>query len=267
MESNEIKTSVVSVKLPDCIDKTVENLAAPVAKSVGTTLSDLWYVVFGKISVIAEEKRILHAKALEQFKNNLDQRIEAIPEDKRIMPDTQVVCGALEDSRFCVDKDELRTMFENLIVSSLNSDTTNDVHPSFSGFIRHMTCADARMLARFKESERLPVVNYHYNTKNGGILDAYRNVITPSQDGLELKSESSSLNCLQALGLISVVYDKWFLDESAYTALVTAPFFEKLKSTVSSPPEDFREASGMGYEKGIAFLTDLGKQFVAICFS
>ena len=125
MDSEEKKIVGMEVKIPDCVDKTIENLTSPLSKSVGTTLADLWYLVFGSVNTFAEKKRIVQAKSLEDFKNNLEKRIETIPEDKRIMPDTQIVGGALYDSRFCVDKDELRNMFENLIASSLNS--SNDM--------------------------------------------------------------------------------------------------------------------------------------------
>ena len=71
MDSEENKVVGVEVKIPDCVDKTLESLTAPLAKSAGTTLADLWYLAFGSISTFAEKKRIIQAKALENFKNKL----------------------------------------------------------------------------------------------------------------------------------------------------------------------------------------------------
>lgn len=268
MDSEENKVVGVEVKVPDCVDKTLESLTAPLAKSAGTTLADLWYLAFGSISTFAEKKRIIQAKALENFKNNLEKRIETIPEDKRVMPDTQIVGGALYDSRFCVDKDELRSMFENLIASSLSSDTASNVHPSFSGIIRQMTCADAQILSKFKESDSLPIVNYQYiTTNNGGTVVVYRNVISCSIDGSELERESRSLDYLKAIGLIDLNYGSHYVDETRYNVLSSAPFFKQLGYVVSSSPESYPNLSGTKIEKGIASLTDLGKQFVSICIS
>ena len=184
------------------------------------------------------------------------------------MPDTQIVGGALYDSRFCVDKDELRSMFENLIASSLSSDTVSNVHPSFSGIIRQMTCADAQILSKFKESDSLPIVNYQYiTTNNGGTVVAYRNVISCSIDGSELEHESRSLDYLKAIGLIDLNYGSHYVDETRYNVLSSAPFFKQLGYAVSSSPESYPNLSGTNIEKGIASLTDLGKQFVSICIS
>lgn len=265
MDSEEKKVVGMEVKIPDCVDKTIENLTAPLAKSVGTTLADLWYLVFGSISTSAEKKRIIQETALENFKNNLKKRIETIQEDKRVMPDTQIVGGALYDSRFCVDKDALRSMFENLIASSLSSDTVSNVHPSFSGIIRQMTCEDAHMLARFKTVQALPIVSYLLSRKEGSNLTLYNNVITASQDVSRLKFESLSLECLQSLGLLTLCYTQHLTDESKYTPLITAPCFQKLKQHITEHPEIYPEASFMNYHKGIAFLTDLGIQFISIC--
>ena len=267
MDSEENKVVGVEVKVPDCVDKTIENLTTPLAKSAGTTLADLWYLVFGSISTFAEKKRIIQAKALEDFKNNLEKRIETIPEDKRVMPDTQIVGGALYDSRFCVDKDELRSMFENLIASSLNSDTVSNVHPSFSGIIRQMTCADAQILSKFKRADSLPIVNYQYTMTNKGTVIAYRNVISCSIDGSELERESRSLDYLKAIGLIDLNYSSHYVDETRYSVLSSAPFFKQLGYVVSSSPESYPNLSGTNIEKGIASLTDLGKQFVSICIA
>lgn len=267
MDSEENKVVGVEVKVPDCVDKTLESLTAPLAKSAGTTLADLWYLAFGSISTFAEKKRIIQAKALENFKNNLEKRIETIPEDKRVVPDTQIVGGALYDSRFCVDKDELRSMFENLIASSLSSDTVSNVHPSFSGIIRQMTCADAQILSKFKRADSLPIVNYQYTVTNKGTVIAYRNVISCSIDGSELERESRSLDYLKAIGLIDLNYSSHYVDETRYSVLSSAPFFKQLGYAVSSSPESYPNLSGTNIEKGIASLTDFGKQFVSICVS
>ena len=131
-----------------------------------------------------------------------------------------------------------------------------------------MTCADAQILSKFKESDSLPIVNYQYiTTNNGGTVVAYRNVISCSIDGSELEHESRSLDYLKAIGLIDLNYGSHYVDETRYNALSSAPFFKQLGYAVSSSPESYPKLSGTKIEKGIASLTDLGKQFVSICLN
>lgn len=265
MDSEEKKIVGMEVKIPDCVDKTIENLTSPLSKSVGTTLADLWYLVFGSVNTFAEKKRIVQAKSLEDFKSNLEKRIETIPEDKRIMPDTQIVGGALYDSRFCVDKDELRNMFENLIASSLNSDTALDVHPSFSGIIRQMTCKDAQTLAKFKSKPRLPIVNYVYVlASDAGTVPAFQNIISVDT-AYNCQKESVSLECLQSFGLITINFSRHFSDSTMYDALISSPLFLTTQAAVKNQLETHPTAIDLTYQKGIAFLTDLGRCFLSVC--
>lgn len=61
-------------------------------------------------------------------------------------PDIQIVAPALEASKYCVEKEELRKMFVNLIASSINSDKVASVHPIFNDIIRKLSSTDALLL-------------------------------------------------------------------------------------------------------------------------
>ena len=174
--SNENKTPGFKIEIPECLEEPVKNLAAPVSKEIGQTLGDVWFLIFGKVGLYVGKKRAEYEKALNDFKDSLEQRIDSIPEEKLTLPDTQVVAGALEDSRFCVEKKELREMFENLIAASVNSDTADSVHPSFSNIIRHMSPHDASVLKLFKEKDNRPIVNFVCRYKTGGFCHYYQNI-------------------------------------------------------------------------------------------
>ena len=62
---------------------------------------------------------------LENYNRELHEKIEAIPNEKRVEPDIQIVAPALEASKYCVEKEELREMFVNLIASSMSTPLYN----------------------------------------------------------------------------------------------------------------------------------------------
>ena len=81
------KKSSISVlpDLPECVDTAVCNITNPITCNVGNTLGDLWYLVFGGIHQAAEKKRLKIAANLEQFKDELEAGVNAIPEKRKVL--------------------------------------------------------------------------------------------------------------------------------------------------------------------------------------
>lgn len=261
----ENKTVGLEINVPECLNEAAGNLANPLTKSVGQTMADIWDIVFGGVGEFAERKRLLHAHKLEQFKDELEGKVESIPPEKLVPPDTQVVAGALNDARYCVEKDELRQMFSNLIAASLNSDTVHDVHPSFSNIIRRMSSFDANILLRFKQNARKPIVHFVWKLETGGTLPFRKNIISSELHDDNLQQESRSLEVLQSLGLVDINFSRHLVDDTKYDALLSNPLYVALKND----PEKVRtirpDIIGIDCLKGIVSLTDLGSQFLKVC--
>ena len=113
-----IMSLIIPEKLPDSVDKAVSNLTEKPTKVVGTTFGDIWFLVFGGFSQLADKRRVKYQVALEEYERECRARIEAVPEEKRIEPDVQIAAAALEASKYCVENEEVRKMFANLIAST-----------------------------------------------------------------------------------------------------------------------------------------------------
>ena len=50
--------SLINVELPDFVDHVAENLTEQVTANAGQTFGDIWFLVFGGISQLAEKKKI-----------------------------------------------------------------------------------------------------------------------------------------------------------------------------------------------------------------
>lgn len=70
-------------EIPDSIDNALQNLTDVPTKNVGQTFGDLWYLVFGTLSHAADKKRLKYATDLEEYRKQLAQSIEQIPEGKK----------------------------------------------------------------------------------------------------------------------------------------------------------------------------------------
>jgi len=123
----------------------VKTLEKP-AESIGNTFADLWYLIFGGISLAAEKKKLKYAFALEELKKELTEKHSKIQPEKLLEADLQIVGAALENAKYCVEKTELRKMYVNLIASSMDMDSANYAHPVFADIIKKMTPTDACLL-------------------------------------------------------------------------------------------------------------------------
>lgn len=140
--SDEINKTVLNT-LAEPISNAANNIADKPTQNVGTTLADIWYLVFGGISQAAEKRKLKYSYALQEFEKELKEGILEIPEENRIEPDMQIIAPALESAKFCVEKEQLRKMFVKLITTSLNKNSYNYVHPLFNEIISHMSVFDA----------------------------------------------------------------------------------------------------------------------------
>lgn len=255
-ENNTINT-LLNADLPSSVDNAVKNLTDGPTKSIGTTLTDLWDLVLGDISYLSEKKRIQRTHKLELFRKCLDDSINQIPPEKLVEPSVQVTAQALENSKYCIDEDELREMFTALISNSMNSDFSKDVHPSYAEILKQMSPLDAAIIKDFKNSPTngYPLCQYKlledmgYKLLLDNVFLHYPNTYLPSN--------SLSISSLSRLGLLDVSYNDCILNKSLYVPFKEHPWFKLLQKQFPDKTVEI--------QKGLVRLSPLGRSFVNVC--
>lgn len=253
---SEDKKSLIDL-IPDSVDNAVKNITDKPTQNIGTTFADIWYLVFGGISQAAEKRKLKYSYALRKFEIELKEKISKIPEDKLTEPDTQTSAQALENSKYCIDKEELRKMFVSLISNSMNSDFNKDMHPSFAEIIKQMSTLDAKVIKTFKNSSTngFPLCQYVVNRDNGYTLlleNVYLNYSTSY-----LPDCSLSIASLVRLGLLNTSYETHFTDDAYYTPFTEHSWFKKLQQEFNN--------QNVSINKGRVYLTPLGRSFTRVC--
>lgn len=162
---SEDKKSFIDL-IPDSVDNAVKNITDKPTQNMGTTLADIWYLVFGGISQAAEKRKLKYSYALQEFEEELKDKIAKIPEDKLIEPDVQTVAIALEASKYCIENAELRKMFSNLISSNMNIDISNLSQPIFVDILKNFKPIDCKILQAIYEDMEVTI-----NFKSNGTFD------------------------------------------------------------------------------------------------
>ena len=233
---------------------------------------------YGGVSLAADKKRLTYAKCLNDFKEELDVAVSAIPPEKAIEADYQIIGPALEDAKYCADKQSLRNMFTNLISRTLNSDTTSMVHPSFSGIIKQMNPLDAENLSILAKGPA-PIAEYRAMRISSSYRVLQTNVFLENPRQQDIYIQSVSLSALAQLGLVELHYHTRVSDG---TGNVSNKFYGKFSHTelyhhfcstfISPTPKDgfqkprdnllVREVKAV---PGRACISPLGASFAKIC--
>ena len=102
-------------------DKAIMNLTDKPTATIGETVSDCLFFVFGGISQVAAKRRIRYEVDLNCFKEELQAKIDNIPKENRMELNVQVICSALDHMRYCLKEKELRELFSSLIANLINA--------------------------------------------------------------------------------------------------------------------------------------------------
>lgn len=250
--------------IPKSVDEAAGKLMNPTAENAGKTFGDIWYLVFGGISFAADKRRIKYQVDLEAFEKSCREKIEAIPEEKLVEPDTQTASIALEESKFCIENAELREMFSNLIASTMNSDTAEIAHPSFPQILKQLSTFDAKLFLSLRGPHNNVAIceyrvvindNSFYKLQSNIYID---NLYEDQTDEQRITKQALSISLLERLGLVKIDYTNSLFDKSRYMRFEKTKFYRECQSHLL-------KNESLKIVQGILSLTDLGKQLLAVC--
>lgn len=254
--------------VPNSVDSAVSNITDRPTKTIGDALDSLLFLAFGGVIQRAAKRRISYASELEKFEETVREKTDSIPPAKRIEPNTRIVLNALHDAESCVEEVYLRTMFANLIASSLNGDKANDVHPSFSGILRTMSHDEASILLKFNTFGDLPIVDVSLNSPTGEVCLYRRLCVAEDYVGNSIVATSIAIDGLVMRGLVKIDY-VFTLPAECYEHLERTKEIVNLHTQLSLPPNKrmpkFNEYTGIIFTRGVAQLTQLGISFLSVC--
>ncbi len=243
-------------------NKVYDDLAHPTARSLGNTLSLLprtigvWLGKWEKWVINGEESIRLTAQAVQE-------KAAEIPEEKLTEPEPYVAIPAVQQLSYCYDSEELREMYANLLVSSMNIDTKQAVHPSFVDIIKQLSPMDAKVLEAMKQEQSvIPVVTVRLNFKESKSF--HELLIDYSIDLFQLFGDTSilsaSLQNLDRLGIIKIRYDQVVKPDERYDVFYEDAEYKGLVASFQG-----KENTDITLSKGLIELTEFGKTFCQCC--
>ena len=243
------------------LEKAYDDLAHPTAKSLGNTASfiprtiGVWLGKWEKWIINGEESIRLTAQAVQE-------KAAQIPAEKLTEPEPYVAIPAVQQLSYCYDSEELREMYANLLVSSMNTDTKQAVHPSFVDIIKQLTPDEAKVLKEISEYHSfIPLVDLTVHSDDGyyAILRNYTNL---GDDVCESPQNISAyIENLDRLKLVCILDETSLADKTLYEPLEQAQGFLVHKSTELEMGHKFVTKQKSFY------VTAFGRTFIQTCLT
>jgi hypothetical protein len=130
------------------IEKAYEDVASAPAKEVSKIAVDI--VKTARLFLAPIQ---IAATFQDRFERMLERVRNRVPEQRQIQAPAVVVGPAIEQMRYLEDYNPLWQMFEELLTSSVDSESVAKVHPSFAHLIAQLSRDEAMILYKLRKGE------------------------------------------------------------------------------------------------------------------
>ena len=236
-----------------------KDVVRPVVKPIGEILGFLPRTL--KLTLSGWEKWLINGEeSLKMTAEAIEDKIKKVPQEKLIEPDPYVAIPAIQQISYCQNSEELRDMYANLLVASMNTDTKWAVHPSYVDILKQLSPDEAKYINYLPNQiivlHPLIDVDFFIGDVPKGTNPIITNFTNYNLDKLEHPAQICSyIDNLVRLNLIEIPSGQRLQDISQYKSLESHPL---IKNPIHS---DSRIKINYIYKHKIFRLTNLGINF------
>lgn len=282
-ENKETFGSEFAKKLP--VDKIYEDVAQPLAQSVGTTLSIPIDAINAALSNVRKwiNEREYTIKAQEILNDKLLEYLKGVPPERIVPPDRFIVLPLLRDINYVCDNEVIYEKYASLLATNMDSNTKNLAHPSFIQIIEQLSPLDAKIIdsagylvesqplirifacneppLQDKRMADLNMPEFGNTEKKIPLFSHY----SYSVDGLNTTAAERNLviQNLNRLGLINIDYREHIIDATQYK-----PLYQSLLGSsfyLDFVKDSEQKGRYLGLTDGYTSPTDFGRLFYSVC--
>ena len=262
MEKDINKSDVIEAIAQDVYT----DLAKPAATAAGEVIGLVPRAI--KAALLPLEKWVVEREYnLAMTKKLLEEKLKSIPPEYIVQPDAHVAVPAIQYISYCMDNEELRNMYANLLANSMNRVVKNGVHPGYVEIIKQLSPDEAKILKYMHTDSKIPTLGIKVmdGAKQIEITRDLTNVMKLA--GCEITGESRPyIDNLVRLGLIEKSRYASFADKKVYEPLKNDPHTRSLEEFAKMWGEK-KGYPTVKYEEGFIELTEYGRGFCFICLT
>lgn len=262
--TDELGKEIAKEAAKEIAKEAYTDVAKPIAKPTGELVGLVPRAIKAALAPI--EKWVLQREYnVAETKKLLEKKLSSVAPELIEVPEPYIAVPTLQYISYCMDNEELRDMYANLLANSMNKVVKNGVHPGFVEIIKQL-CPDEAKLIKYIHENRpnIPLLYLEAKKKSGASLMVSPVGFTNATylSGCEYPANYQSyLENLMRLGLINCTSEEYLVDKSAYVQLKTHPLLIELKKQT----ENNRNVRKVEYVEGHLELTLFGRNFCDKC--
>ena len=186
--------------------KVYDDAIHPSAKTTGEILNFIPRSI--KVLLQGWEKWIINEEeSIRLTSEAIKQKIEAIPEDRLTEPEAYIVVPAIQQLGYSYSSEELRELYANLIVSSMDTEKKGQVHPAFVDILKKLTPDEAKIIQYLKGVDSIEYVDIILNDNQFGGYATIHKHKTLLCDFVSLSDPLNELMYLENLISLGILRD------------------------------------------------------------
>ena len=238
----------------------------PIVKATGELVGLIPRAI--KAALAPVEKWVLQREYnIEETKKLLEEKLKNVSPELIQSPEAYIAVPALQYISYCMDNEELRNMYANLLANSMNKVVKNGVHPGFVEIIKQLCPDEAKILRYFSTHIVIPTITLRYENEKAEGRDVVKNFsdvgeLAQCENPFEI---NKYFNNLIRLGLLE--------SSPVLSSLVDKKLYEPLKNhryILERTDESVLQKSEykkVKFQESYISLTDYGKSFCSVCLS
>lgn len=238
----------MSDKINVPVKEIYNDLLSPSVKSLGNTVSLLPRAIAVALHPI--EKFIVTEECnMAECRRLVEKNLRSVNPDDIVFPEPYVAVPAIQSISYCMDSDELRSMYASLLAKSIYSKTKDSVHPAFVEIIKQLSPLDALILKVIHSREAIALVDIRLQEKDEMAAELSQDEFIIETEGMDIhqlfcllpeidaseQSISISFDNLSRLGLVHISNRNEFLSATElYSAIKECKFVRDIYDQYSS---------------------------------
>jgi hypothetical protein len=143
---NDPLTDIGKAAAIEAVKQGYKDVLQPAATQIGKSLKTVFRLF--NVGLAPVRAAAWSGEQLEEYvKNEIAPKLAYTPPENIVPPDTHIAVPAVIALTYTHEQDELREMYANLLANAMDSDTKDDIHPSFVEVIRQLTPTEAQLLS------------------------------------------------------------------------------------------------------------------------
>jgi len=263
MGNENIGLEIAKETIKEVAADVYEDAGRPIAKPTGELLGLVPRAIKAALSPL--EKWIMQREYnISETQKLLEQKLQNVRPELIESPEPHIAVPAMQYICYCMDCDELRDMYANLLANSMNKVVKNGVHPAFVEIIKQLSPDEAKILRFIYDNGLVPTIGLNIIKKtktNLAFLKLFTDI--PELCGCEdIIGYEKHIDNLVRLGLVEIP-DECLTDKNKYERLKKHPFIIKRKNEL----ESLDLVERVDFIEGCIHVTEFGNSFCSICLN